>query len=124
MGKYLVKKATGGFMFVLKAGNGEPIGHSEVYTSMSACTKGIASVTKNAPVAQVEDQSEEGYAAVKHPKFELYLDKREEYRFRLKATNGEIILSSESYKQKSGCLNGIESVRKNADSPTEKEEEA
>jgi len=66
------------------------------------------------PVAQVEDQSEEGYAAVKHPKFELYLDKREEYRFRLKATNGEIILSSESYTQKSGCLNGIESVKKNA----------
>lgn len=47
-------------------------------------------------------------------KFELYKDKAGEYRFRLKAGNGEIILASEGYKQKSSALNGIESVRKNA----------
>jgi len=37
-----------------------------------------------------------------------------EYRFRLKATNGEIILVSESYTSKSGCMNGIEAVKFNA----------
>ena len=47
-------------------------------------------------------------------KFELYLDKAGEYRFRLKAGNGEIILASEGYKQKASALNGIESVRKNS----------
>ena len=47
-------------------------------------------------------------------KFELYEDKAGEYRFRLKAGNGEIILASEGYKQKASALNGIESVRKNA----------
>lgn len=47
-------------------------------------------------------------------KFELYTDKAGEYRFRLKAGNGQIILASEGYKQKSSALNGIESVRKNA----------
>lgn len=47
-------------------------------------------------------------------KFELYTDKAGEYRFRLKAGNGEIILASEGYKQKSSAENGIESVRKNA----------
>ena len=49
-------------------------------------------------------------------KFEIYQDKRGEYRFRLKAGNGEIILASEGYKRKSSAKNGIESVRKNAKS--------
>ncbi len=44
----------------------------------------------------------------------MYVDKSGEYRFRLKARNGEIILASEGYSQKAGCKNGIESVRKNA----------
>jgi uncharacterized protein YegP (UPF0339 family) len=47
-------------------------------------------------------------------KFELYQDKAGEYRFRLKAGNGEIILVSEGYKQKASAENGIDSVRKNA----------
>jgi uncharacterized protein len=47
-------------------------------------------------------------------KFELYKDKGGEFRFRLKAGNGEKILASEGYKDKSGAENGIASVRKNA----------
>ena len=42
-----------------------------------------------------------------------YTDKAGEFRFRLKATNGEIIATSEGYKSKPSCLNGIESVKKN-----------
>jgi len=47
-------------------------------------------------------------------KFELYKDKAGEFRFRLKAGNGENILASEGYKDKSGAENGIASVKKNA----------
>lgn len=47
-------------------------------------------------------------------KFEVYKDKAGEYRFRLKSGNGETILTSEGYKDKAGCTNGIESVRRNA----------
>ena len=47
-------------------------------------------------------------------KFELYTDKAGEFRFRLKAGNGEVILASEGYKQKASATNGIESVKKNA----------
>ena len=50
-------------------------------------------------------------------KFEYYKDKAGEFRFRLKASNGNNILSSEGYKSKSGCTNGIESVRKNSQDP-------
>ncbi|MEW8143421.1 MAG: YegP family protein [Candidatus Thiodiazotropha endolucinida] len=47
-------------------------------------------------------------------KFEIYQDKRGEFRFRLKASNGQNILASEGYKAKSSCTNGIDSVKKNA----------
>ncbi|MBU3070441.1 YegP family protein [Aestuariicella sp. G3-2] len=52
-----------------------------------------------------------------HGKFELYTDKAGEFRFRLKAGNGENIGASEGYKAKAGALNGIESVKKNAPLP-------
>ncbi|MEM7361020.1 MAG: YegP family protein [Pseudomonadota bacterium] len=47
-------------------------------------------------------------------KFEIYKDKAGEFRFRLKAGNGENILASEGYKAKSGATSGIASVRKNS----------
>ena len=50
-------------------------------------------------------------------KFECYKDKAGEFRFRLKAANGNTILASEGYKSKAGCANGIESVRKNCTDP-------
>ena len=71
-------------------------------------------MAKNAPVAALEDQTVEGFATEKNPKFEVYADKRGEFRFRLKAANGQIIAVGEGYKAKAGCLNGIESIRKNA----------
>tara|TARA_R100000935_G_scaffold21876_4_gene40460 strand:+ start:8604 stop:8930 length:327 start_codon:yes stop_codon:yes gene_type:complete len=47
-------------------------------------------------------------------KFEVYQDAKSEYRFRLKAGNGQTILASEGYTARSGCMNGIESVRTNS----------
>ena len=116
MGKFVMRKTNTGFKFDLKAGNGEVIATSEVYSSLDACKNGVESVKKNAPVANVENQTVEGYAEQKHPKFEIYQDKAGEYRFRLKATNGQIIAVSEGYTALAGCENGIESVKKNADS--------
>lgn len=114
MGKFVVKTVKTGFMFNLKAGNGEIIATSEVYTSEAACMSGIESVRKNAPIANLEDQTVADPAAAANPKFEVYTDKAGEFRFRLKARNGEIIAASEGYTAKASCLNGVESVRKNA----------
>lgn len=121
MGKFIVKPVKTGYNFNLVAGNGEIIGVSEVYSSKSSCLKGVESVRKNAKAAKVEDQTKDEKAA--NPKFELYQDKKGEFRFRLKAANGEIILASEGYAAKASCKNGIESVRKNAAaSPVEEKE--
>lgn len=120
MGKFIIRTVKTGIKFDLKAGNGEVIATSEVYSSLAACKAGIASVQKNAPAAPVEDQTKEGFEIHKHPKFEVYTDKAGEIRFRLKASNGQIIAVSEGYKSLAGCMNGIESVKKNApDAPTE-----
>lgn len=125
MGKFVISKTKSGeYTFNLKAGNGEVIlAASESYTSLSGCKNGIASVQKNA-LAHVEDQTAEGFEKLTHPKFEVYRDKAGEYRFRLKAKNGENIGKSEGYKAKASCLNGIASVGKNApDAKIEEPEE-
>ena len=115
MGKFVINKTKTGYTFSLKAGNGEVIATGgEVFSTLDSCKNSIASVMKNAPIANLEDQTVEGYEAVTHPKFELYTDKAGEFRFRLKARNGEPIAASEGYVAKAGCKNGIESVRKNA----------
>ena len=114
MGKFAVKETATGDKFNLLAANGQIIGVYEVYSGKEACLKGIESVKKNAEAANLEDQTSEPIEAATCPKFEIYTDKAGEFRFRLKARNGEIILSSEGYKAKASCENGIESVRKNA----------
>ena len=99
-GKFEVyKDKAGKFRYRLKAGNGQIILTGEAYSSKSACIEGVESVKKNSQ---------------KDSAFDVYEDKKGEFRFRLKASNGEIVGQGESYKARSGCLNGIESVKKNA----------
>lgn len=122
MGKFIVKTAKTGFMFNLKAANGEVIATSEVYTTEAACLNGVESVRKNSVEAKLEDQTVAGFETLTNPKFEVYTDKAGEFRFRLKARNGEIIAVGEGYKAKASCLNGIDSIRRNApDAPVVKE---
>ena len=124
MGTFYIKKTpSGAFNFVLLASNKEKIAvSSQVYTTKSACKKGIESVRTNS-AAEIEDLTVEPIVEVKHPKYQVYQDKAGEYRFRLKARNGEIIAASEGYKSKASCLNGIDSVKRNApESPIVKED--
>ena len=113
MGKFEIKNTKTGIKFNLKATNGEIIATSEVYTTEAACRKGIESV-RRCCLGPAEDQTVENYEVLTHPKFEVYTDKAGEFRFRLKARNGQIVAVSEGYKKKESCLNGVESVKKNA----------
>lgn len=114
MGKFTIRTTEKGCRFTLKADNGEIIATSQVYASLDGCTNGIESVKSNAPEAVVEDQTIEGYEKQGCPKFEVYVDKAGEFRFRLLAKNGQNIAASEGYAAKGSCMGGIESVRKNA----------
>lgn len=119
MGKYVILRGKTGFRFNLLAGNGQIVGSSEVYTTKASCLCGIASVTRNAPSSPLLDLSSGAALTVPCPRFELFSDRAGQFRFRLRAKNGKIILVSEGYIRKETCLRGIESVRKNADSRIE-----
>jgi len=115
MGKFVIRNVASGIKFDLKATNCQVIATSEIYESKAACLKGVESVRNCAPGANVEDQTTELFAVEQHPKFEMYQDKAGQYRFRLKARNGQIIATSEGYVTKVNCENGIQSVKKNAE---------
>ena len=114
MGKFIIRETASGIKFDLKATNGQVIATSQVYKSIRSCKKGIESVMKNAAIAEIEDQTVEGYQPLKNPKFQVYQDKAEQFRFRLNAKNGQIIAIGEDYTTLRKCLNGVASVKKNA----------
>ena len=119
MAKYVLSEAKNGFKFNLVASNGEVIASSQLYKSITTAKNGIASVTANAPVANIENQTVKDFKTEVNPKFEVYKDKKGEFRFRLKAKNGQIIATSEGYSKVDSCLKGVASVKKNADSKIE-----
>lgn len=100
MGKFVITKRTNGeYQFNLKANNGQTILTSEGYVSKSSCENGIESVRTNS-----KDDS----------KFDKRTSTNGKYYFNLKASNGQIIGTSEMYESSAGRDNGIESVQTNA----------
>ena len=112
-GYMVVKPAKDGrFVYVVVAGNQEVIAKgAQTYASASACRSAVASVAKIAKAAAIEDQTLLKKDPKKFPKFEIYKDKSEKYRFRLFASNGQQLLAcTQGYAQKTGCKGGIQSV--------------
>ena len=115
-GMFEIKRTNnGGYMFNVRAGNTQVVASSQTYTTMAACRNGINSVGINAPIAAIEDQTLATVNEEKCPKFQIYLDKAGEFRFKLLASNGQNVLAcSQGYTRKSSCQNGIKSVINNA----------
>ena len=112
--KFEIKIAKNGeYMFNLFAANGRVIATSETYTALHNCKGGIESIRTNA-LAHIEDQTEEGYEELLCPKYEIFTDKEGKFRFRLRASNGEIICASQGYTAKTNARTGIESIAENA----------
>ena len=114
MGTFEIKTVNTGTMFNLKASNAQVVATSQVYKSRRSCLKGVEAVRRAAADAATEDQTAEGFKKAANPKFEVYADKRGEFRFRLKAKNGQIVAVGEGYTTLKACLAGVESVKKNA----------
>lgn len=100
MAKFVLKtQKDGQFYFNLKAGNGEIIGKSEAYKQKASSLSGIESVRKNSQTKS---------------RFEFKENKAGQTYFNLKATNGQIILTGESYSTPAAAEKGAESIAKNA----------
>lgn len=116
---YMIVKPTkdGRFVYVVVAGNKEVIAKSaQTYASVATCRSAVESVAKIAKSVPIEDQTLAKPKEEKFPKFELYMDKGEKYRFRLFASNGQQLLAcTQGYTQKASCKNGIQSVIANCE---------
>lgn len=109
------KTAKGYFNYRLKSFNKITIAVSggTGYSSLASLKAGVESVRKNATVHVDDLTLKDRKEALKFPKFEIYQDKAGEYRFRLYASNGELLcISEDGYASKDSCKKGIQSVAK------------
>lgn len=112
-GKYVIKKTDkGNFVFKLFSSNYRVVAiGAQAYTTLGAAKIGVQSIINNAEKAPVENQTLKNYETLKFPKWEIYLDKKGEYRLRLYATNGSLIATTnDGYTDISGAKNGIAAV--------------
>ncbi len=104
MGKFVIsQRANGDYQFNLKADNGQVILTSQGYSSKASCSNGIESVRTNS--------QEDG-------RFERLTASNGKFYFNLKASNGQVVGSSQMYEAESGRDNGIDSVKRNAPGAT------
>ena len=104
MGKFeITTRKNGEYQFNLKAGNGQTILASEGYTAKAACLSGVESVRKN---------------SASDERFERKTSANGKFYFNLKATNGQVIGTSEMYESEGSLENGIASVKSNAPDAT------
>jgi uncharacterized protein YegP (UPF0339 family) len=97
--KFVIRKSSAHFYFHLTASTGEVILNSELYRWRGAAEDGIASVKENAPLDE---------------RFERKVSKDGQRYFVLKASNGEVLATSEMYRDAAGVEGGIVSVKRNA----------
>ena len=112
-GKFEIKKSKDGrYVFNLYASNNVIVATSQVYSSSTSAMNGIKSVIANASTAPIEDQTLKTYETLTFPKWEIYRDKGDQFRFRLSASNGSCVCHSQGYTSKANCKKGIESIIK------------
>lgn len=118
-GKFILKKTPKGFFrFSLTAANSMTILTSKNYSSKATCIAGVETIKKNA-MSEIEDQTLKKVVEKKCPKFEIYFDKANLYRYRMIAANGmNVAISEEGYSTKSGCINGIKAISRAVDCAT------
>jgi DNA-binding protein Alba len=111
------KDAAGKFRFRLRADNNKIIAVGEAYEQHASCMNGVKSVQKNCN-SEIEDLTIENLKVL-NPKYQIFKDAKDEFRFHLTASNGEIIAYSEGYHTREDCLTGIEVVKNSCNAEIE-----
>ena len=116
--KYQIyRDLTGKHRFRLRAANNKIVAVSEAYENKAGCMNGVKSVQNNCN-SHIQDNTADK-EKLTNPKYEVFTDASSEFRFHLKASNGEIIAESEAYETKQGVLQGIEAVQNSCDAEIE-----
>ena len=115
MGKYVIRKSKVGFYFNVEAANGQVIATAQAYKSKPSCKSAIVALKKlvNAPIEDLTIKDGPRYA---NPKWQVYQDRKNEFRFRLLASNGNNLIWGEGYSTMQACKAGVLSVQANVNS--------
>ena len=118
MGKYVIHKSKTGFYFNVEAANGQVIATAQQYKSKPSCKKAIEALKKlaNSPI---EDLTNKDAKKLPNPKWQVYQDRKKEFRFRLVASNGNNLIWGEGYSSMAACKAGVLSVQSNVNSEIE-----
>lgn len=118
MGKYVIRKSKVGFYFNVEAANGQVIATAQAYKSKPSCKSAIEALKKlvNAPI---EDLTIKDAPRHSNPKWQVYQDRKNEFRFRLVASNGNYLIWGEGYSTMQACKAGVLSVQANVNSEIE-----
>jgi len=111
-GRFIITKTpTGFYRFSLQAANYQTVLTSKNYATIATCREGLETIKKNAQ-APIEDKTlKKASTPLKNPKYEVYFDKADKYRYRLLASNGlNIAMAEDGYSTKAGCINGINAI--------------
>jgi uncharacterized protein YegP (UPF0339 family) len=114
MGKFVLSESSEGFRFMLENAKGEILGLSPFFLSKNECMKAIAEVLRCAPTASLEDRTKDNCQKASDPKFVVYPDSNDMYRFSLEGENGRSLMVSPSYTSLAHCLSSIALTRYNA----------
>lgn len=112
------KDVSGKFRFRLRADDDQIVAVGEAYEQHTSCLNGIKSIQKNCG-SEIEDLTIEGGPKLPNPKYQIFKDKTDKYRFHLKASNGEIIAESGSYSTKEDCLRTLGVIKNSCNAEVE-----
>lgn len=118
MGKYVIRKSKTGFYFNVEATNGQVIATAQQYKSKPSCKKAIDALKKLAK-SPIEDLTIKDGPKYPNPKWQVYQDRKKEFRFRLVASNGNNLIWGEGYSTMQACKAGVLSVQANVNSEIE-----
>ncbi len=114
----IYKDAAGKFRFRLLNNEGKIVAVGEAYEQHASCLNGIKSIQKNCN-SDVEDSTVENAPKLTNPKYQIFKDTAGEFRFHLKASNGEIIAESKGYGAKEECQRVLDAVRNSCNAEIE-----
>ena len=118
MGKYVIRKSKTGFYFNVEATNGQVIATAQQYKSKPSCKKAIDALKKLAK-SPIEDLTIKDGPKYPNPKWQVYQDRKKEFRVRLVASNGNNLIWGEGYSTMQACKAGVLSVQANVNSEIE-----
>lgn len=113
MGKFIISESAEGYRFMFQNAKGEILGLSHFYKDQASCRNAIKYVQNKCNEAPIDDEINGSHIYVNPPKFVLYKDNNDMFRFNFEGETGDIIIEGAAYTLLQHCLDAIANIRYN-----------